>query len=200
MNRRIGVYGSLTNLLAVLGFALCLLLGGAMGAYLTSIGIALGFVAMACAFAQAAVQERKAAGYMAMVFAGIYATIIFLVYFAQLTAVRLDNLNEQAAQLLDYRRFGLFFSYDLLGYGFMGLATFFAGLTVQPQTKGDRWLKALLMIHGVFFLSGLVVPMLGMFNADTQGAAWTGTALLLFWCAYFTPVALLSARYFHRTR
>ena len=33
---------------------------------------------------------------------------------------------------------GLFFSLDLLGYALMSLATFFAGLTVEPKDKIGR--------------------------------------------------------------
>lgn len=88
--------------------------------------------------------NRKTAGYSAMIFSGVYAVIILLVYFAQTTAVRLDRLNQQAMQILDYNKFGLFFSYDLLGYGIMALSTFFIGLTIQPKNAPDKALKWLL--------------------------------------------------------
>ena len=71
--------------------------------------------------------------------------------------MRLEGLNEQATQIIDYQKIGLFFSYDLLGYGFMALSTFFAGLTMKAK-KPDKWLKCLLMIHGVFFIACLVIP------------------------------------------
>ena len=58
----------------------------------------------------------------------IYAVMILLVYFAQTTAVRLGSLDEQAMKILDYSRGGLYFSYDLLGYGMMALSTFLWGL------------------------------------------------------------------------
>lgn len=90
----------------------------------------------------------------------------------------------------------LFFSFDLLGYALMSLATFFAGLTVCPRSRTDRWLRALLLIHGVFFISCLLIPMPGVFRADSP--AWIGTAVLEFWCAYFCPVAVLSRRYFQK--
>lgn len=125
---------------------------------------------------------------------GHVATIILLVYFAQLTTVRFGGLTEQARILLDFRQMNLFFSFDLLGYALMSLATFFAGLTVCPRSRTDRWLRALLLIHGVFFISCLLMPMLGVFRADRP--AWIGTAVLEFWCAYFCPVAVLSRRYF----
>lgn len=195
MNKTIGKIGALVNMAAVGGFALSMLLGSPFASYITSIFIALGFIPMICAFAASASQERKAAGATAMVFAGVYGVLILLVYFAQVTSVRLDSLTEQAKTLLDYQYFSLFFSYDLLGYGMMALATFFAGLTLEGTAAPKKWLKALLMIHGIFFLPCLLMPMLGVFSPDMVGADWIGTALLEFWCLYFLPVGALS--YWH---
>ena len=108
--------------------------------------------------------------------------------------MRLAGLTEKARELLDFQQMGLFFSLDLLGYALMSLATFFAGLTVEPKDKPSKWLRALLMIHGVFFISCLIMPMLGVFQADSP--AWIGVAVLEFWCAYFCPVAALAHHYF----
>lgn len=198
MNKKIGMYGSIVNICAVTGFALCMLFGTAIGSYLVCMFIALSFIPLTCAFAAFSSKENKAAGYTSIIFAGAYAVFILLVYFGQLTAVRLNNLNEQATQILDYQKFGLFFSYDLLGYSLMALSTFFAGLTIVPKTKADKWLKALLLIHGIFFVCCIIMPMLGLFNKDLQGAAWIGTAILLFWCAYFVPVGVLSFLHFKK--
>lgn len=129
-----------------------------------------------------------------MVFSAIYTAIILLVYYAQLTTVRLNDLTQQAAVLLDFQQCGLLFNYDLLGYGVMSLATFFAGLTIRPQKKIDKWLKYLLMVHGVFFISCLILPMVGIFKADSP--TWIGTAVLEFWCLYFCPISILSILHF----
>ncbi len=192
------MYGSLLNLCSVALFALSMLMGSPFGSYLTSMFIAFSFVPMVCAFASYGPPEGKAAGYAAMAFGAGYAVIILLVYFAQVTAVRLNELTEQASQILDYTKFGLFFSYDLLGYGFMALSTFFAGLTLRPATKGEGWLKGLLMVHGVFFISCLLLPMLGLFSPEMQGADWIGVLVLEIWCAYFIPVAALSFGFFKK--
>ncbi len=196
MNKKIGAYGSILNLVSVIGFAVSMPTGFLFGCYFSSLFIALGFVAMTCAYAASCDRERRAAGYASVAFAAVYAAVILLVYFAQLTTVRLDALTPQAADLLDFQRFGLFFSYDLLGYALMALSTFFAGLTIQVRSKADRWLKRLLIIHGVFFLSCLIVPMLGIFQADGQDAA--GVLLLEFWCLYFCPIGVLSLLHFLR--
>lgn len=190
MNRKIGMIASAVNVASVLGFAVSIPFLFNFGSFLSSMFIAFSFVAMMCAFAVFAKDDCKAAGLAAVGFSAVYAAIILLVYFTQLTTVRLETLTDQAASLLDFSRMGLIFNFDLLGYGLMGLATFFAGLTVRDS----KWLRGLLLGHGVFFISCLVVPMLGIFSSD--GNPWIGVALLETWCAYFVPVGILSWRYF----
>jgi len=198
MNRKIGIIASALNLLSVLGFAASMLTGWLMGSYLSSIFIAFSFVAMMAAFAAGALPTAKAAGYSALAFGGMYAFCNIMVYFVQLTTVRLQALSPEAASLLNYPQFGLMFNLDLLGYCLMAVATFFAGLTVAVSTKADAWLKWLLLVHGVFAITCFVLPLLGLFHAGMQGGEWIGTAVLLFWCAYFTPIGVLSIRYFAR--
>ncbi len=188
MTRRIGMVGSALTGACVLCFAICMLVGCDFGSYSVCMLLSLGYVMMACAFSHA---SNSTAGTVGTIFAGVYCTIILLVYFAQTTAVRLDGLNAQALQILDYSQSGLFFDYDLLGYGMMALSTFFIGLTV----RSDTWLKWLLMIHGVFFFTCLIFPMLGLFSS---GDALMGTIALECWCLYFLPICILSFLYFKR--
>ena len=190
MNRKIGMYSAAVNAASVLAFAVFMLAGFTHGCYFASMFIAFSFVPMMCAYAGAAAEERKTAGYTAAAFSAAYAAVILLVYFAQLTTVRFGGLTEQAQALLDFQQMGLFFSFDLLGYALMALSTFFAGLTLDAQTASGKWLKALLLIHGVFFISCLSAPMLGIFTAG--GPAWIGILVLEFWCVYFFPVGVLS--------
>ncbi len=194
MNKKIGVYGSVVNFIAVICFALSMLFGFDYGSYFSSMFIAFSFVLMMCGYANFADKEAKLAGYVSVAFSVIYTVIILLVYFAQLTTVRLNELTQQAAVLLDFQQCGLMFNYDLLGYAAMSVATFFAGLTITPITKADRWLKNLLMIHGVFFISCLIAPILGLFKANSP--AWVGVAVLEFWCLYFLPISTLSFLHF----
>lgn len=134
-----------------------------------------------------------------MAFAAIYAALIFLVYFAQTTSVRLDSLGEQALGILDYSTGGLMFNYDLLGYGMMALSTFFVGLTINAKTKSDKWLKWLMIIHGVFFFGCFIMPMTGVFGLRSSGETDIGGVIALeFWCAYFTPVGILSLVHFRK--
>ena len=190
MNQKIGMTSSIVNVTAVGMFALSMLTGSTFLSYLSSMFIALSFVPMMCAFCFYARDDRKVAGIISIGFSAIYATIILLVYFAQLTTLRLDVLTEQAVKLLDFQKFGLFFNYDMLGYALMALSTFFAGLTLSK----NKWLKSLLLIHGIFFISCLIIPMMGIFNSE--GNPLIGIIVLETWCIYFIPVGLLSYRFF----
>lgn len=198
MNRKIGMLSSLINVIAVFSFAICMIIGSNLGSYFSSMFIAFSFMTMVCAYAYFSKEKLKVAGYSAVGFAIIYATIILLVYFAQLTTVRLGGLTDQAAMLLDFQQFGLIFNYDLLGYALMALATFFVGLTIETKTKPDKWLKGLLLVHGIFFISCLILPIIGVFSNDMNNVNWIGIAVLEFWCIYFIPVGILSFLHFSR--
>lgn len=196
MNKRLSLIACAVNVASVCLFALFMPFGLIDGCYIASIFISLSFVVMASAYCCECPKERKLAAIASVAFSVVYATIILFVYFAQLTAVK-SSLTEQASTLLDYRKYGLFFDYDLLGYGLMALSTFFAGLTLEAKGKRDKALKALLLlIHGIFFFPCLIVPMLGVFSPDLQGAERLGIALLEVWCAYFIPTGILSLLHF----
>lgn len=194
MNRKIGMYASTVNSASVLGFALSMPFGFDFGSFLCSMFIAFSFVAMICAYSFFADGDTKLAGMTAVALSAVYATIILLVYFTQLTTVRLEKLTDQAVKILDFKEFGLIFNYDLLGYAVMALATFFTGFTVKAESKESSWLRWLLLIHGIFFISCLFFPMTGMFT--TGGSPWIGVAVLEVWCIYFAPIGVLGYRYF----
>ena len=204
MNKKIGMYASIVTFLAVLSFALCMLLGlilksniiGNTGSYLSSIFIALGFIPMVCSYLEYINIENKSFGYIALSFAIIYAILIVIVYYTQLTTVRLSILSDKIAELLDYSKFGLFFNYDLLGYAFMALATFFIGIKLEIKNKQEKILKYLLCIHGIFAISCFLFPILGVFNTNMAGGDIIGIIILEFWCIYFMPVCILSYKYF----
>ncbi|MBQ1734143.1 MAG: hypothetical protein II038_04600 [Lachnospiraceae bacterium] len=141
--------------------------------------------------------ERKVAANIGLTLAAVYSTFIMLVYYSQLTTVNNEQLNEQAANLLMFDRFGLIFNYDLLGYGVMALSTFFTGLSMKPKNKMDKWLRALLMIHGVFYFSCTFMPITGMFARMSSGGNGIGGRLaLIVWCVYFLPIGILSFLHF----
>lgn len=200
LNKKIASIGALIVTVSVLLFAVCMLVPFQFGSYFVCMLLPIGYIMTVAGFCSESDEKHKTAANAGMTFAAVYAVLIFLVYFAQVTSVRLDSLNEQAMRILDYSRGGLLFSYDLLGYGIMALSTFFVGLTIVPETKADKWLKYLMLIHGVFFFSCFIMPMTGVFASMSDGGVNIGGVIALeFWCAYFIPIGVLSFIHFRKS-
>ena len=196
MNSKIGMIGSLVNVITVVAFALCLLVDFLPGSYFVCILLAISFIIMVAALDAECVAEKKAAGRTALVLAGVYATLIMIVYFTQCTTVFNEQLGAEAARILDYRYMSLMFNLDLLGYGIMALSTFFIGLTVNVRNKKDKALKILLLLHGLFFPGCFIMPMTGMFLGSAGSHSGGGTIALEFWCLYFIPIGILAFLHF----
>ncbi|SCW49879.1 hypothetical protein SAMN02910456_01458 [Ruminococcaceae bacterium YRB3002] len=198
LNRMISKAGSAIVTVTVLLFALFLIIDFSMGSYFVCLILPIGFIMMTAGLHNECDSDRKVAADTGLILAAIYGTFIMLVYYSQLTTVNNEQLNEQAAKLLEFNKYGLIFNYDLLGYGVMALSTFFTGLAMRPDNKKDKWLRALLMIHGVFYFSCTFMPITGMFARMSSGGSGIGGRLaLVVWCVYFLPIGILSFLHFH---
>ena len=196
MNRLIPRIGAAVVTVTVALFALFLILDLTFGSYLVCMFLPLGWIMMAAGFLHESPADRRVPAVVGLALSAVYTVLILLVYYAQTTSVRLEDLTAQAARALDYRQGGLMFNYDLLGYGMMALSTFFSGLSMVPACRRDRWLKALMLIHGVFFLSCFFMPMTGMFTGMAGSGGKGGTIALVIWCAYFLPIGILGILHF----
>ena len=197
LNRKIPEAGSAIVTVTVLLFAVFEIINFSMGSFFACLILPIGFIMMTAGLHNECESDRKVTATIGMAFATVYCVMIMLVYFAQLTTVKNEQLTEQAARLIDFSRFGLIANYDLLGYGIMALSTFFTGLSMKAGNKTDRWLRALMMIHGVFFFSCTLMPMTGMFlKMPSDGAGIGGRLALVAWCVYFLPVGILSCLHF----
>ena len=201
MNRIIPRIGAAIVTTTVFLFAVCMIVDFSFGSYFVCMFLPLGYIMMAVGFQYESCKDRRVPADIGIAIAVIYAVLILLVYFAQTTSVRLEDLNEQAIRILNYQRGGLLFNYDLLGYGMMALSTFFIGLSINPNSKADKWLKRLMMVHGIFFIGCFVMPMTGVFTSMASGEAGNGgTIALLGWCAYFLPIGVLAYKHFQKAK
>ncbi len=197
LNKMIPKAGSAIVTVTVFLFALFLMINYSMGSFFVCIILPLGFIMMTAGLHNECENDRKVAANIGLVLAAVYCVFIMLVYFTQLTTVKNEDLNEQAVNLLAMSRLGLIFNYDLLGYGIMALSTFFTGLSMKAENKADKWLKALMMIHGVFYFSCTFMPMTGMFSKMSSGGdGFGGRLALVAWCVYFLPIGVLAYRHF----
>ena len=199
MNKMIAKVGSVIVTVTVFMFALFLLINYSMGSFFVCLILPIGFIMMTAGLHNECKNDRKVAANIGLTLAAVYATFIMLVYFTQLTTVNNEQLTDQAAKLLEMGKCGLIFNYDLLGYGLMALSTFFTGLSMKPKNKTDKWLRALMMIHGVFYFSCTFMPITGMFvKASSGGNGLGGRLALVAWCVYFLPVGILSFLHFRK--
>ena len=199
LNKTIAKVGSGIVTVTVFLFALFLIINYSMGSYFVCLILPLGFIMMTAGLHSECESDRKVAATTGMTLAAVYCTLIMLVYFTQLTTVSNEQLTEQATNLLSMGKCGLIFNYDLLGYGIMALSTFFTGLSMKAKNKADKWLKALMMIHGVFYFSCTFMPMTGIFSKmSSDGDGIGGRLALVAWCVYFLPIGILSFLHFRK--
>ena len=200
LNTMIPKVGSAVVTLTVVLFAVFLVINLPMGYYFVCMILPIGFIMLTAGLHNECEGERQVAANIGLIFPAVYATLIMLVYFAQLTTVKNEQLNEQAANLLEFGKFGLIFNYDLLGYGVMALSTFFTGLSMKLKNRTDKWLRALLMIHGVFYFSCTFMPITGMFvKMPSDNDGMVGRLALVAWCIYFMPIGILSFKHFRKS-
>ena len=198
-NKMISKAGSAIVTVTVFLFALFLIINFSLGSYFVCLILPIGFIMMTAGLHNECDSDQKVAANIGLILAAVYGTLIMLVYFAQLTTVNNEQLTEQAEKVLSMAKGGLIFNYDMLGYGVMALSTFFTGLSMKPKNKTDKRLKALLMIHGVFYFSCTCMPMTGMFaNMSSGGSGIGGRLALVVWCVYFLPIGILSYHHFRK--
>ena len=199
LNKMIPKVGSAIVTVTVFLFALFLIINYSMGSFFVCLILPIGFIMMSAGLHNEIESDHKVAANIGLILAGVYSTFIMLVYFTQLTTVNNEQLTEQAANLLEMGKCGLIFNFDLLGYGIMALSTFFTGLSMKAKNKTDKWLKALMMIHGVFYFSCTFMSMTGIFSKMSSGGDGLGGRLaLVAWCVYFLPVGILSFLHFRK--
>jgi len=108
------------------------------------------FLIMMSALHRASSADRKTFGQVALCFAIVYATLVSLVYFVQLTLVgpRIaagDTAGIEVLLFVPYKSF--LFAVDLLGYSMMSVSTLF-GAFALPPAKGTRTARLFMLLNG----------------------------------------------------
>lgn len=144
------------------------------------------FLVLMAALHQATPPARRALSQAALAFATVYATLISMVYFTQLTLVAPRMAAHDLAGIepflfAPYRSF--LFAVDLLGYSMMSLATLFGAFALPPGQGARRARNAMIA-------NGLVLPFLA-FQMYWPSLIWGGALWGFTFPAAMIFVALL---------
>lgn len=129
--------------------------------YTISFILALSFVNMIVSIHFSTLVEKKVWSFIGITFAIIYAVFVFLTYYSQLAiAFNPPNLPTDIISMFDYQvTRSWMFVVDMLGYSFMTLSSLFTAFTFSNK-KYEKGLKRIFIVHGVFYVSTLVFPLL----------------------------------------
>jgi hypothetical protein len=144
------------------------------------------FVVLLVSIHQAAPRDRTVWSQAAIAFGTIYAVLISMNYFVQLTFVapRIVQGRTAGIEVFLFTPFDSFlYSVDLLGYSFMSLATLFAA-AVLTGPGPERMARGFLVANGLllpFLVGQLYFPVLiwpaALWAVTFPGATWTLTRI-----------------------
>jgi hypothetical protein len=118
-----------------------------------SLLLPIAFVILIVTIHSHASEQSKVWAHIAVAFAAIYATLVSIVYFVELTVVVPRTLLGEADQigLLAFGYGTFMFAIDILGYAFMSLATLFAAPVFEGRGL-ERWIRWALIVNGCLAL------------------------------------------------
>jgi hypothetical protein len=149
------------------------------------------FLVLMVAVHQATPPERRVWSHAALAFATIYATLISINYFVQLTwvAPRLGRGQTAGIEAFLFTPFDSFlYAVDILGYSFMSLATLFAA-NVFTGNGLERVARRFLIANG------LLIPFIAL-QMYVHGLIW----IAALWAVTFPGSTWLLAILFRRAR
>ena len=168
--------------------------------YIACIIIAIGVVIMMACYYDTLQKPLRIFGLLALISAILYAPLCIGTYYLQLSIVAFNPLesSRDVIQAINFKPGSPTFAVDMLGYTFLCLSTLAAGFGII-ETK-DKVLRILCLFHGALAIPTIASPIIsGLFLSSSGETDFTGHFVLLFWCAVFTPIALLFMKYFRKT-
>ena len=205
-NAQMGRFASIIVAVETIAFAASLVLGlvvrsnlGPMIGYAVCILLAASVVMLMCSVYLRTNTEQRIYGLLAMAAAIIYAPFCIGNYFVQISVVASNPLTHppEVLKLIGFVPGSTTFALDMLGYTFLCLSTLAAAFTLLDPR--DKALRVLCIVHGVVAVPTLAAPIIsGLFRSSGGQANDIGSWILLFWCALFTPIAILFQRTFKR--
>jgi len=167
----------------------------AMYSYASSMGISMCFLVLVVANESLSLHTKVWAR-LATAFGIVYCTLVCIVYYTQLSFVRLGSPSQEALDLVSYQHTGsAFFSINILGYFFMSLSVLCLGLSIS----NNKILTRLLVAMGIWGGTCISVPLLPFFYQDDNSSSDAyGVASLALWSILFLPLMILLAQHYQQ--
>jgi hypothetical protein len=167
---KLGMLTSILSLLFALGFIIAAVLdalnllgvkGGPLSLFclmFPSFFLPFSFIMLVACLYSIAENGSKIFALIGLSLSIIYATLIVIVYYTQLTLIIPNQLNgtiQNVTPFLFIPSNSFLFGLDVLGYGIMNLATLFLAFTFN-NTKIEKSIKIFLFINGILFPSNFL--------------------------------------------
>lgn len=141
-----------------------------IGLFTPSLFLAWSFIVMMISIHYYAPEERKIYSHIGMTFAILYATLVSLVYFVELTvAVPLVLQGQAYPEWLSFSSPAMMVSIDGLGYAFMSIATLFSS-QVFAGIRSKRLIRWAFFANGILAVVILLAVLIPAFTLI--GALW----------------------------
>lgn len=193
-----GIIASLFAALFTALFGIFIVLDNKMIYFLACLLLSFSVVVMIVSIKAFIAQEKKSFINCAVAFAIMYAVLVGMVYYTQLSVVLKGTLNPDQMMIVSDAPGTVFFFIDMLGYVFLCLATLFMLLAIDRNYKLFR---IFLGIHSVILIPTFLLPFLPIsFSTSEASGQISGPFILVVWCVIFIPVCLLAANYLRKQR
>jgi hypothetical protein len=192
--KKLGVCSSIFSAFFTFFFGLFVLFNNQVIYFTLVLLLSLSVILMVIAMEAFISQGKKVFANCAIAFSIMYAVLVDIVYYTQISVVRMGTLsNEQLTIVSDFPG-TVFFYLDMLGYCFLCMATLFIAFSVN---RSYRLLRVFLFIHSSLVIPTFLLPFLPFtFNTNKTSGNLSGALILILWCMIFTPVCLLMTKYF----
>ena len=193
--KKMAIWSAISTGLFVLLFGITIFIEKlTMFAYASSIGIAISFLIMTISNEYFTSSEKSIHAKIAKSFAVIYCVLVCIVYYIQISFVRLGSPSPEALSIVAYAPpRTAFFALDILGYFFMSLSVLFLSFSIDT----NKLLKTSLLIMGLWGAGCIVVPLLPfLYEASDDSSDIFGIIVLALWSILFIPLSLMLARHY----
>ena len=190
----VGIISAIGAGLCTALFAIFIIIGADMYSYFICLLLSIFYLVMSVSNNSIVKDSNKMISNIAVVFAVIYCTLICIVYYTQISFVRLGNPSKEALSVVAYfPPKTAFFAIDILGYTFLALSTLFIAFSIEK----NKILKIILIIHGIVGTLGFITPLLPYFYEMQENSSDNTDSIALFsWCILFISICFLFAKYF----